>query len=91
MEWSGSGRILRVRPHGETSAIVDILTREHGRHAAESVANMPRKAHHKCIWCYGIIFFDPQSRGHRQYNGEAKAVENRGKPSSLAIGIPQLD
>ncbi|MEQ8433598.1 MAG: DNA repair protein RecO [Oceanicaulis sp.] len=33
MEWTGSGRIVAVRPHGETSAVVEILTGEHGRHA----------------------------------------------------------
>lgn len=33
MEWTESGRIVSVRSHGETSAIVEILTREHGRHA----------------------------------------------------------
>ncbi|MEO1038019.1 MAG: DNA repair protein RecO [Pseudomonadota bacterium] len=32
MEWSESGRILSVRPYGETSVIVEILTRDHGRH-----------------------------------------------------------
>lgn len=33
MEWTAPGRIVNVRSHGETSAIVDILTVEHGRHA----------------------------------------------------------
>lgn len=33
MEWSDVARILAVRPHGETSAIVDILTPSQGRHA----------------------------------------------------------
>lgn len=33
MEWTGSGRVVAVRPHGETSAVVEILTGEHGRHA----------------------------------------------------------
>lgn len=33
MEWVGSGRILAVRPHGETSAVVELLTAEHGRRA----------------------------------------------------------
>ena len=33
MEWTGSGRVVAVRPHGETSAVVEILTSEHGRHA----------------------------------------------------------
>lgn len=32
MEWSDDGFVLAVRPHGETSAIVSLLTREHGRH-----------------------------------------------------------
>lgn len=33
MEWTGSGIVLAVRPHGETSAIVELLTEEQGRHA----------------------------------------------------------
>ncbi|HAQ36156.1 MAG: DNA repair protein RecO [Maricaulis sp.] len=33
MEWSGEGIVLAVRSHGETSAIVDLLTEQHGRHA----------------------------------------------------------
>lgn len=33
MEWRDSGFVLTARRHGETAAIVEILTREHGRHA----------------------------------------------------------
>lgn len=33
MNWSDEGVIISVRPHGETAAIVEVLTREHGRHA----------------------------------------------------------
>ncbi len=33
MEWSDDAIVLSVRGHGETSAIVDALTRAHGRHA----------------------------------------------------------
>jgi DNA repair protein RecO (recombination protein O) len=33
MNWSDEGIILSVRPHGETAAIIEVLTREHGRHA----------------------------------------------------------
>ena len=33
MEWTGDGIVLAVRPHGETSAIVDLLTEAQGRHA----------------------------------------------------------
>lgn len=32
MEWSESGRIVSVKPYGETGAIVEVLTRDHGRH-----------------------------------------------------------
>lgn len=32
MNWSDEGVILSVRPHGETAAVVEILTRAHGRH-----------------------------------------------------------
>jgi DNA repair protein RecO (recombination protein O) len=32
MEWTDEGIVLGVRRHGETSAIVELLTRGHGRH-----------------------------------------------------------
>jgi DNA repair protein RecO (recombination protein O) len=32
MEWTDDGIVLGVRRHGESSAIVELLTREHGRH-----------------------------------------------------------
>ena len=32
MEWTDEGIILGLRRHGESSAIVELLTREHGRH-----------------------------------------------------------
>ena len=33
MQWSDRGIVLSARKHGETSAIVHLLTAEHGRHA----------------------------------------------------------
>jgi DNA repair protein RecO (recombination protein O) len=33
MEWQGTGVIISVRKHGESSTIVDVLTESHGRHA----------------------------------------------------------
>jgi DNA repair protein RecO (recombination protein O) len=33
MDWTDEGILLSLRPHGETSAIASLLTREHGRHA----------------------------------------------------------
>lgn len=32
MEWSDEGIVLSLRPHGETSGILEALTRHHGRH-----------------------------------------------------------
>jgi DNA repair protein RecO (recombination protein O) len=32
MQWTDEGIVLSVRPHGETAAIAELLTREHGRH-----------------------------------------------------------
>ena len=32
MEWSDSGSILALRPHGETAALVEVFTATHGRH-----------------------------------------------------------
>ena len=33
MDWSGQGFVLGLRPHGETSGILEVMTPEHGRHA----------------------------------------------------------
>src|SRR5437016_6235204 len=33
MEWRDTGFVLGARRHGESSLIVELLTREHGRHA----------------------------------------------------------
>src|SRR3954467_12019094 len=32
MEWTDDGIVLGARRHGETSAIVEVMTRGHGRH-----------------------------------------------------------
>jgi len=32
MDWSDDGIVLHVRPHGESAAILELLTRSHGRH-----------------------------------------------------------
>lgn len=32
MEWAGEGILLSARPHGESSAIITVLTHEHGVH-----------------------------------------------------------
>lgn len=43
MEWRDEGMIVGVRPHGETAAILEVLTREHGRHAGVVHGGASRK------------------------------------------------
>ncbi|WP_298675433.1 DNA repair protein RecO [uncultured Lentibacter sp.] len=43
MEWRDTGILLAVRPHGETSAIVDVFTPERGRHAGVVRGGASRK------------------------------------------------
>lgn len=33
MEWQENGTVLNARPHGEGAAVVELFTRDHGRHA----------------------------------------------------------
>jgi DNA repair protein RecO (recombination protein O) len=43
MQWQDEGIVLSVRPHGETAAIVDVMTRNHGRHAGLVFGGRSRK------------------------------------------------
>ena len=43
MNWSDVGFVLSVRRHGEAAAIVNLLTREHGRHAGLVRGGMGRR------------------------------------------------
>jgi DNA repair protein RecO (recombination protein O) len=44
MEWSDEAVILSVRPHGETAAVVELLTKQHGRHSGLVHGGRSRKA-----------------------------------------------
>ena len=43
MNWSDEGYVLSVRRHGEAAAIVNLLTRDHGRHAGLVRGGMGRR------------------------------------------------
>lgn len=43
MNWTDEGIVLSVRQHGETASIVELLTREHGRHAGLVHGGQSRK------------------------------------------------
>jgi DNA repair protein RecO (recombination protein O) len=44
MDWTDEAIILSVRPHGETAAVVELLTRAHGRHLGLVHGGRSRKA-----------------------------------------------
>ncbi len=44
MEWSDDAIVLAVRAHGEVGAILDVLTRDHGRHAGLVRGGASRKS-----------------------------------------------
>ncbi|CTQ50060.1 DNA repair protein RecO [Jannaschia donghaensis] len=43
MEWRDEGIVLSARPHGETSVILELLTRAHGRHLGVIHGGVSRK------------------------------------------------
>tara|TARA_B100001057_G_scaffold303915_1_gene304083 strand:- start:115 stop:840 length:726 start_codon:yes stop_codon:yes gene_type:complete len=43
MEWRDQGILLNARAHGETSAIIDVFTKDHGRHAGVVRGGRARK------------------------------------------------
>jgi DNA repair protein RecO (recombination protein O) len=43
IEWRDEGIILAVRPHGETSAIVEAFCEQHGRHAGVVLGGVSRR------------------------------------------------
>jgi DNA repair protein RecO (recombination protein O) len=43
MDWRDEGVLLSMRPHGETSAIIEVLTAAHGRHAGVVRGGASRK------------------------------------------------
>jgi DNA repair protein RecO (recombination protein O) len=44
IEWSDDGIVLSARRHGESAAIVSLLTRDHGRHAGVVLGGAGRRA-----------------------------------------------
>jgi len=43
MDWTGEGYVLSVKKHGETSAIIELLTRDRGRHLGLVRGGVSRK------------------------------------------------
>lgn len=43
MDWQDNGILISCRPHGETSVIAEVFTRDHGRHAGVIRGGISRK------------------------------------------------
>jgi DNA repair protein RecO (recombination protein O) len=43
MQWSDEGVVLSARPHGETGAVLELFTRQHGRHLGFVYGGRSRK------------------------------------------------
>ncbi len=46
MHWTDDGIVLSARPHGESSAVVQLLTRGQGRHAGLVRGGQGKRARH---------------------------------------------
>jgi DNA repair protein RecO (recombination protein O) len=53
MNWTDEAIVLSARPHGETSLLVQLLTRSHGRHAG--LARGGRGARSRAAWAPGAL------------------------------------
>jgi DNA repair protein RecO (recombination protein O) len=53
MNWTDEAIVLAARPHGETSLLVQLLTREHGRHAG--LARGGRSPKSRAAWEPGTL------------------------------------
>jgi len=83
MEWSDEGIVLSARKHGESAAIVTLLTREHGRHAGLVRGGAGRRAR-------GL--YQPGNRLHATWRG--RLAEHLGSFScelTEAVAAPLLE
>lgn len=105
MNWSDEAIILSVRAHGETSAVVELLTREHGRHLGLVHGGRSRKArpvlqtgnHVDVRWTarlqehLGTITVEPRRAFGAEALEDAKALTGLLSLTALARLVPERD
>ena len=105
MNWSDEAIILSVRPHGETSAVVELLTREHGRHLGLVHGGRSRKArpvlqtgnHVDVHWTarlqehLGTVTVEPRRAYGVEAMEDAKALTGLLSLAALARLVPERD
>ena len=70
MEWSDEAIVLTARRHGESAAIVTLLTREHGRHAGLVLGGCGSES----VDLAGRSFTSTEVRGHDLVEGSKVAL-----------------
>jgi DNA repair protein RecO (recombination protein O) len=105
MQWSDEAIILSVRPHAETSAVVELLTRAHGRHLGLVHGGRSRKArpvlqpgnHVDATWKarlsehLGAVSVEPRRGYGVEIMDEAAPLTALTALASLAHELPERD
>jgi DNA repair protein RecO (recombination protein O) len=105
MQWTDEGVILSVRPHGETAAVVEVLTREHGRHLGLVHGGRSRKArpvlqtgnHVDITWKarlaehLGVFTIEPRKSFGIEHMDEPAALTALTSMCALAHVLPERD
>jgi DNA repair protein RecO (recombination protein O) len=105
MNWSDEAIILSVRPHGETAAVVELLSREHGRHLGLVHGGRSRKArpvlqtgnHVDATWkarlaeALGMFTIEPRRAFAAEVMDDPAALAALSSLCSLARLLPERD
>ena len=94
MQWTDEGIVLGARPHGETSAILELMTREHGRHLGLVRGGRGRRMRPllqagnlvRAVWQARL----DQHLGHFTVEGANLRVANLMQQSHALFGITHL-
>jgi len=105
MQWTDEGIVLSVRPHGETAAIAELLTRDHGRHLGLVHGGRSRRLRPvlqpgnavRAVWRarlaehLGVMTVEAETSYAAQVMTDRLALLGLGSACSLARLLPERD
>ena len=105
MQWSDEAVILSVRPHGDTQAVAEVLTRDHGRHLGLVYGGRSRKLrpvlqtgnHVDVVWRarlseqLGAFVIEPRRAFGVEAMDDAAALAGLSSICALARILPERD
>ncbi len=105
MQWADEAIVIGVRAHGETAAVVELLTRDHGRHLGLVHGGRSRKArpvlqtgnHVDVTWTarleehLGSVSLEPRHAFGADAMDDAKALTGLLSLAALARLLPERD